>query len=267
MKKTVALFVILLTTLSLSACGKNTTEPKKEKVYDSEFVQTLSKALHDRWAYQETDEYLELQEKNEAEALITATKNELKPIQNEDYPNKKFTDSKLKELAISYGNLLNDSISELKSASSTTFLDKFNELYTERTKLLVEINEIKKIPFEGDDENTFQELLNSGNEFKEQEAFDTKLETLLPTIKFEEQKQEYESEYKTYKAVVENTTGVDIKSFSARVYLEDESGTRVDTQYMNTNDWSAGQKVTFEFTTNKKFTKITIVKDYVELAK
>ena len=267
MKKMAALFVVLLTTLSLSACGKNTNEPKEEKVYDDEFVQTLSKALHDRWTYQETDEYLGLQEKNEAEALISVTENELKPIKNEDYPNKKFADSKLKELAISYGNLLDDSINELKKASSTTFFEKFNELYTERTKLLVEINELKKIPFEGDDKNTFQELLNSGNEFKEQETFNKKLETLLPTVKFEEQKQEYESEYKTYKAIVENTTGVDIKSFSARVYLEDETGTRVDTQYMTTNDWSAGQRVTFEFTTNKKFTKITVVKDYIELAK
>ncbi|WP_368251724.1 FxLYD domain-containing protein [Enterococcus sp. 2201sp1_2201st1_B8_2201SCRN_220225] len=265
MKKMVALFVVLLTTLSLSACGKNKTEPKEEKVYDEEFVQTLSKALHDRWTYQETDEYLELQEKNEADALISATENELKPIQDEDYPNKKFTDSKLKELAISYENLLSDSVNELKKASSTTFLDKFNELYTERTKLLVEINELKKIPFEGDDKDNFQELLNSGNEFKEQEAFDTKLEVLLSTIQFNQKPQEYENSWKEYEAIVENNTGTAIKSFSANIYLEDATGTRIDTQYINASDWAAGQKVTFGFTTDKEFSKVTISKNYIEL--
>lgn len=259
MKKVVGIIVVLV--FALAGCG---SEKKDEnKTYDDDFVETMATALHDRWAFQKSEEYNKLEDK---EALLAATKKERDEIEKGDFANKKFKDPKLKELAISYVNELTAAVKELDGLTNETFLEKFNELYAKRTKLLVEINEIKKIPLDEADQKNFKELIAAGNEFKNQEDFDAKIDTMLKTIQFEEKPQEFESDWKQYSAVVENTTGAELKAFSAKVYLDDEAGTRVDTQYINAGDWPAGQKVTFEFSTDKAFSKITVVKDYVQLA-
>lgn len=259
MKKFLGVVAVLV--LVLAGCG---SEKKDEnKTYDEDFVEAMATALHDRWAFQKSEEYNQLDDK---EALIAATKKERDAIKSEDFDNKKFKDSKLKELAISYVNELTDAIKELDGLTNETFLEKFNELYAQRTKLLVEINDIKKIPLDEGDQKNFKELIAAGNEFKNQEAFDTKIDAMLQTIQFEEKPQEFVSDWKQYAAVVENTTGAELKTFSAKVYLDDAAGTRVDTQYINAGDWPAGQKVNFEFSTDKEFAKMTVVKDYVQLA-
>ena len=89
----------------------------------------------------------------------------------------------------------------------------------------------------------------------------------MSKIVFAEKPQEYESDYKEYEAVVTNETGTNFKTFSANVYLEDQAGTRIDSQYISADDWAAGQKVTFTFMTNKAFTTSKVVKNYFEVAK
>jgi len=258
MKKFFSVFVIGLFVFTACASEKKGTE---EKVYDSDFVETLAKALHDRWETNETANG------SEAERLEKVTQIEIDEFSKKDFANKKFKDNKLKELAIAYINELDDGIKVTKESSAKSLISNWEEHYARRSKLLVEINEKKKIPLDNEDEKIFKELLNSGNEFKEQEAFDTKLNLLLQSFHFDQKPQEFESEWKEYEAVTENNTGSNIKSFSANVYLEDAAGTRVDTQYLNTQDWDSGQKVTFTFTTNKEFSKITVTKNFIELAK
>ncbi|WP_285006742.1 FxLYD domain-containing protein, partial [Lactococcus garvieae] len=108
-------------------------------------------------------------------------------------------------------------------------------------------------------------LINNGNEVKETESVDKKINALLSSIKFSSQPQEYESDYKVYETNIENTTGKKFKTFGAKVYLENNEGIRVDTQYINISDWEPGQKVSVDFTTDKEFSKSTVVKDYYDL--
>lgn len=253
--------VILIAGLfAFTACGseKNANE---EKVYDTDFVETLADALHNRWI-----EANKGNDDSQAESLEKATQIEIDKFQEKDFANKKFDDNKLKELALSYINELDAGLKVAKESSTNSLQKNWNEHFSKRTRLLVEINEEKRIPLTDEDQSTFKQLLNSGNEFKEQEAFDTKLEALLPTIQFNQKVQEFESSFKEYEAIVENTTGISMKSFSANVYLEDDLGTRIDTQYINAQDWAAGQKVTFTFMTDKEFSKVTVSKNFVELA-
>lgn len=189
-------------------------------------------------------------------------------MKKDDFSEKKFKNSKLKELALAYDNELKNGIKILDNATESSLYDSDSEWskhYNNRTQLLSEINAIKAIPVK--DKKTLKELLNNGNDVKKNKELDEKIEITLSKIVFTEAPQEYESSFKKYEAVVTNETGNNFKSFSANVYLEDNSGTRIDTQYISANDWDAGQKVTFSFTTDKSFATVKVVKNYFEVKK
>ncbi|MGM0216035.1 FxLYD domain-containing protein [Enterococcus sp. AZ109] len=70
--------------------------------------------------------------------------------------------------------------------------------------------------------------------------------------------------YRNYTAVVENTTGLNLSSLSAKINLVDAEGVVVDTSYLNANNWKAGQKYKFEFMTDKEFQSIEVELSYDE---
>lgn len=238
---------------------------QKTTYYDDKYIETLASGLDTRWSYSnsktaENDKPLDRFKKS-----IDLEYNKLK---KDDFSEKKFKNSKLKELALAYDNELKNGIKILDNATESSLYDSDSEWskhYNNRTQLLSEINAIKAIPVK--DKKTLKELLNNGNDVKKNKELDEKIEITLSKIVFTEAPQEYESSFKKYEAVVTNETGNNFKSFSANVYLEDNSGTRIDTQYISANDWDAGQKVTFSFTTDKSFATVKVVKNYFEVKK
>lgn len=257
MKKLLPLFVIVL--LLLTGCG---TSPKKEaeQFYDQDALKNIALSLDRRWDYADSKEAMQA---DTIEMYKKSTQIEIDTLNSQDFSNKKFKDNKLKELYLAYKNQIDDIKKMLEHTSTSSIPEKWMELYDQRTKILSQINDIKEIPVKN--KETLKELINNGNEVKETESVDKKINALLSSIKFSSQPQEYESDYKVYETNIENTTGKKFKTFGAKVYLENNEGIRVDTQYINISDWEPGQKVSVDFTTDKEFSKSTVVKDYYDL--
>ena len=70
--------------------------------------------------------------------------------------------------------------------------------------------------------------------------------------------------YKTYQAVVENTTSVDFKSFQVSINLLNADGVIVETTYDQVSAFKQGAKVQFEFSTDKDFTSTEVITDWWE---
>lgn len=135
--------------------------------------------------------------------------------------------------------------------------------YNDRTSIIVEINNQKEIPVKNI--KILKELLNNGSAVKKDEELKSKIEASLSKISFTEDPQNDNGSYKKYNAVVENDMGVDFKSFSAKVYLQDSNGTRIETEYISADDWSIGQKVTFSFSDDKTFASSKVIVDYFKV--
>lgn len=263
MKKFITLGMTLCAIFLVIGCSSKPSN--KTNYYDDKYIQTLANALDKRWQYSDSDA---AKKDSPIDRLTKATNIELDLLKKGNFSEKKFKDSKLKEVSLSYENELKRALTILDGATESSlyvYNGKWETHYNNRTKLLSEINQLKKIPV--NNEKIFKELLNNGSDVKKNNDLDAKIEANMSKIVFSEKPQAYTSEYKEYEAVVANETGSNFKSFSANVYLEDQSGTRIDTQYISANDWSAGQKVTFTFTTNKLFTTSKVVKNYFEIAK
>lgn len=259
MKKLLPILIIGL--VFLTGCGTSKKE-EAEKFYDQDAIKNIALSLDRRWEYTDSKEGMEA---DTVDMYKKSTQIEIDTLNSQDFSDKKFKDNKLKELYLSYKNQMDDIKKMIENTSESSIPQKWSEYYDERTKTISQIDAIESIPVK--DKDTLKELINNGNEVSETESIDKKIDALLSTIKFTEQPQEFESDFKTYESNVENTTDKSFKTINAKVYLENKDGVRVDTQYINISDWTPNQKVSVSFSTDKPFTKTTIVKDYYELSK
>ena len=88
------------------------------------------------------------------------------------------------------------------------------------------------------------------------------LESLVAGLQFE--LVENDSGWKTYEAVLENTTDYDITSMSIDVGLLDKDGVILETQYTSVDNVAKGQKAKLEFSTDQDFDRYELVLDYFE---
>lgn len=263
MKKLMLLSVAAFSLFALLSCGSKPVQ--KTNYYDDKYVETLAAGLDARWYYSDSKSSDEDKPLDRLKKSINLENDKLKKV---DFSEKKFKNSKLKELALAYDNELKNGIKVLDTATELSLYSStsdWSKHYDTRTQLLSEINAIKTIPVKN--QKILKELLNNGNNVTKINELDDKIKSTLSKIVFTEIPEEYASDYKKYEAVVMNEMDTNFKSFSANVYLEDASGTRIDTQYIYVNDWDAGQKVTFSFTTEKNFTTVKVVKNHFEINK
>ena len=263
MKKFFILGMGLFTILIVIGCSPKSS--KQSKYYDEQYIKALSSGLDARWQYSDSESS---KKDKPIDSLTKSTKIEYDPLKKDNFSDKKFHNTKLKELSLSYENELKNGLDILDSATEASLIDsnsKWMVHYNNRTKILTEINNIKKIPVKN--EKILKELINNGKSVKENDELKTKLEENMSKVVFSAKPQEYPSEYKTYESIVSNDTATNFKYFSANVYLEDQNGTRIDTQYISANDWEAGQKVTFTFMTDKVFTTSKVVVNNFEVVK
>ena len=118
---------------------------------------------------------------------------------------------------------------------------------------MVHLNGIKKIKFDKKTETkNFNELLEDGKN-----SID--IRDLMNKADFKKEPDEYEDEtYHTYSMIMENTTDLDFDYFSFNLNLEDENGVVIETESASTENWDAGTKHKFEFSTDCNFAKITV---------
>lgn len=258
MKKLIPFLIIGI--LILTGCAKSSAKDEN-KTYDDLYLKTLAASLNSRWEYTDSDEY---QNDSEIDTFIKPTNIEIETLQKGEFDDKKFQNSELKELALSYMNELKRIQKIFDTESEEKAIEAWDEHYDNRTKILSKINAIKEIPV--NNKKTLKELLNNGNDVQKDEKLTKQINILLKNTNFVEQPKEFvDSDYTEYEAIMENTTVQDFKDFSAKVYLEDESGTRIDTQSVYISDWTVGQKSKVKFTTDQPFSKMKVVLDFYNI--
>lgn len=266
MKKIIILGVTLLSCLSVVGCsnGKEKTGSKDQKkestsYYDESFMKAMASGLDARWDYIDSPKY---KDDDTLTQLKNCAETEYNVLDKVPFSEKKFKDSKLKELALAYKNELENGVSIIDKETTSSLISydsPWEKHYNNRTKLIVEINNIKEIPVKN--KKQLKDLINNGTAVKKDEELKSKIEASLSKISFTEDPQNDSSSYRKYNAIVENDMGVDFKYFYANVYLEDSNGVRIETQYMHADDWNNGQKITVSFSTDIAFSSYKVMLD------
>ena len=248
-KALLVISTLLVGFLFLTACA---TDSKKEEVYDDKFIQDLKKGLENRWDYTDSSNFQESET-----SYQTAIDKELSQI--EKYSDLKFSDNKLKELAVSYINELNEGKKIAETYGANSFYENWLKHYKTRTEKLNDINNLTPLKFEGKYASNFKALLADGKEVKNQNTADAKVKELVQSIQFTKvDDTNLGDSFFKYETTVENTSGFDLQSVNMVVKLIDETGVVVDQQYIYATDWKQGEQRKFDFMTDKIFAKTEI---------
>lgn len=249
------LIAAVLVAVMLCSCGADSRSTTEETA-DQNFLNDLITGLEARWAWLDSDEY----DDESTDDLKKAIEKELNVLSK--YKDAKFEDSKLQEKAISYINSLNDQKEAL--FFEATDLDKANELWTEayatRVKLLDEFINTYNLTVDEKYQDTLDNLLSNATAVKESEAEKKAVSDFLSTIEFEQTKNEYG--YKTYSAIVKNTTGIDFEYFNLMINLLDKDGVILETQYSSLSNIAKNKKVKFEFSTDAEFASTELAAEW-----
>lgn len=261
MKKTkfVSIIVCLLCAmLVFSSCtSNNESEPKMS---DTDFIQSMSKALENRWAMSTKDEEngkdvtVEMMNK-----YIQAELDELTP-----YETAQFEDTKLQEKAIRYINCLKDSKEHIEYYFSDNYEEneKWYDIYNTRSVLIKDFVENYGLTVSKKYQNTLNEFLTNGKSVESQEDKEKAMKKLVDSLEFKQVKDD--GYWKTYQATLNNTSEYDIKYVSIDISLLDKNGTIIGTEYANAENVSKGKKALLEFNTDEEFSKIEMILDYYE---
>ena len=301
MRKITAIIIMAMLTISLVSCGNSisTSEPavQKESAATSEgsaegpeesaaavttasepaidyadeaFMESLKIGLQNRWdASKENDDMLKENggvypdtqtEKNSYYICIDA---ELEQIS--DYTSKQFENTKLQESAIAYINILDDSrkcVDKYLPADNYRFSEEWGKIYNQRSKAIKEFVNVYGLTVDEEYQSTLDEFLSTASYVEEKEDKEEEVQQLVNSIEFE-LKEDVEG-YKTYSAVVENTTDINFEFINLEINLLDADGVIVESTNSNINNFNSGSKARFEFDTMEDFDSYDIVASWAE---
>lgn len=247
--KNIIILIPIILGICLIGCTKNNVE--EVKIQDTHFILDLEKALESRWNYVSKVENDEIKVESDSEYYKECVNKELSKL--ETYKEAEFKDARLRKLMLDYIEGLNTQLDSIKYYDIDML--KYNELWTQgynlRSKVIVELVEDYGLKV---DEKELNKIKVNVQVLKEDEGVEKEVEELSKTIKFQEVKNEYG--YKTYSAIVENTTSVKFESFYLNIKLIDADGVVVETAISSVDNWNPSEKMTFEIFTDKDFEKI-----------
>lgn len=250
MKKTYGIIVGLLLLVLLAGCG---TKAADQKAYaDNAFYASLKKGLQNRWKL--TDKHEKSNKDVTASDYQGYFDAELKQIRK--YKNKDFKSKKLGRLAKRYINDLHNQeklLSDFDDNSNESVVT-WDKASIARTSTLKEINDYKKLRFKSaSDKRDYKSVMQALADNKDYVKTDTQMNAVVKAAKFN--LSENLDGYKTYQAVIENTSKHKFTYYNIDVKLIDNRGVTVDTQTASTENWAPGSKVQFEFNTDKDFAR------------
>ena len=232
---------------------------------DESFIADLSSGLMKRWDKSDeldkkiADGSVTMGSSEYKQGLTDCVNAELEMINK--YRNESFEDGKLQELAVSYINAVNDQMKALEDFNTAVYDSEWQAAYDKRSKLLVTLISDYNLTVDEAHQDQLQQFKSYGNQVQQAEDNQGKVDELINSFDFEETNNDYG--YKTYTAIVENTTGIDFESFSVNINLLDEDGILVETAYATFKNWSSGVKAKFEFSTDKDFNSTEVHAEYI----
>ena len=275
-KKLIILLTAVMCVGLLSAgCSSNSNsknEEKKEEIQyaDDQFIKDMSKGLQARWTLNEQDEnkegydQIDVQSSEYKDMMLSYVQAELDCI--EKYKDEKFKDSQLQEKAISYINLLTkhkEVCDYIPVDYYGKYLDEFQSIYDERSKIIEDMANNYGLTVEEKFQSNLDEFKTNSQLVQEQDALQNSITNMLNNIQFQEVNDDGYG-WKTYQAVVENTSGKDFSEFSVNINLLNADGVIVETQYDQVSNFSNGAKAQFEFMTDKDFTSTQVTANWYE---
>lgn len=286
--KKITMTILLVTMIgSMVSCGKNTSTPASTEIEesaavtsttnepavvyaDAEFIESLKIGLQNRWDISEKDK--EILKENDGvypdvqtmkESYSKCVNAELEQL--EEYPSRQFEDTKLQGSAIAYINILNDSlacIDKYLPADEFEFGEEWEKIYSQRSKAIKEFVNTYGLTVDEQYQSTLDDFLSTASYVEEKEDKEGEVQQLVNSIKFELKKDDYG--YKTYSAVVENTTGISFEYMNLEINLLDEDGVIVESTYSSVENFNSGSKARFEFDTMEEFETYEIDADWKE---
>lgn len=287
MKKIAAIIIMVMVTIGLVSCGNSTSTPElavpeesavavstssePAVVYaDAEFMESLKIGLQNRWDASEEDKKI-LEENDGVYPDVQTMKNSYRNCINaeleqlSEYPSKQFEDTKLQGSAIAYINILNDSLECLDKylpADEIKFGEEWEKIYHQRSKAIKEFVDVYGLTVDEEFQSTLDDFLSTASYVEEKEDKEKEVQQLVDSIEFE-LKEDVEG-YKTYSAVVENTTSIDFDYIDLEINLMDEDGVIIESTYSNVNNFNSGSKARFEFDTMEDFNSYDVVATWAE---
>jgi hypothetical protein len=259
-KKNVVVLLVMLVAVFVTACGSSSSKSNKSEYADKDFYVSLEKGLTNRW---KKTAVTDKKKSNDITKSDYAGWVEAEYKQVSKYRNMKFKNSNLQEVVIAYINALKGQKDSLKYWSSDSFEQRWGDAYDKRTVCIAKLNKIQKIKVSKKNQESLSELLGNASDVSSQEKVKSYVSGVAKKMKFTQSSDE--DGYKTYQAVVQNTSKYDFKTLWFNVKLLDADGVTIDTPQVSTDDWTAGSKVRFEFSTDKQFKTVEVSSYQYEL--
>lgn len=237
---------LMLTACSTSSQSDGSGAPgsAKAQTADATAMDTISKGLVARW---------ELNDKHEAEGEGEGAKlaNLKEAVQAEidadaTLRDATFEDQKLQEKVVSYLNALDDHIEAMDGASADVlaYTSTAGKIYNKRCELLKSFVDDYGLSVPEKHQDKLDEFTANGKAVQAKAKIEDELASVLSAATFEKEQKEY-SNYFEYSAVLENTTGHDLKNVSITLALYDADGVRMKEVSAYSNTWTAGEKARF----------------------
>lgn len=238
----------------------NTGVEVSSEYADSEFIKTLEKCLKKR---NDISDKYEKQSKenpedyNEKQMLSDVVKSEQ---EMKEFKDKEFSNPRLSQLSKDYidGLETQEKAIDYYESDYIKCNNTWQEGYSKRSIAIVSLKDEFDLNVPEDSMDSFRSVAKTASEEKEKE---NAIQQLVNSIQFTEISNEYG--YKTYEAVVENTTGLNFEYFNLTINLSKDD-VILESAYSSINQWESGQKARFEFTTDKDFDKYKITADWLD---
>lgn len=259
--------------LILGGCSTTATDTsgsaQSQAAYaDEEFIQSLSDGLEARWKLDSkyrakhdgyepdygTDEHIDL--------YTSSVEAELTEISQ--YKNADFKDAALKGKAAEYIQAVEDQKEAIKyiNVDDLEYNELWNDAYDRRSKLIDDFVTTYGLTVSESGQSNLDDLQNNATLVKKDESKEQAIQDMLSAAKFE--LVENIDGWKTYEAVIENTTGIDIADLTVNINLLDEDGVIVSTEYDEVSSFKQGQKAKITVMTDQSFETAEITTDYWE---
>lgn len=267
MKKSIAILLAIM--IAAFACAGCTPQPQADEgpnYQDQAFLTDLGKGLDARWTLVDQDEENNPDEANSSEKLESYIQAELDCI--DGYSNAEFEDSQLHELAISYINVLNESMkaAESYSLSDTNSLLAWNNVYSDRVIILKDLASNYAIPVSNAHQSNLKDIVADGKAAQQTEDNDAAIQQLADSIVFTFNTDEFGIVTGTATAV--NSTGLNLKSVIFDVQMYDASGVRIESTTTSANNWNDGETIVLNayVSSNTIPATVKVVPNYYEIA-
>lgn len=216
-----------------------------ERPADIRFVENLVKGLEERWALENANGESETVSPEVWEQYLNAEYDQLAALREAPFDNEA-----LGEWAIHYIDCLANAKELLPKYGTTVWEDQYtNGIYHQSTVALYKINAISPIVVAEEYQENLQAMLDNGQVIDmANELFDQAKFQVIATS----------GGVVTYEAIVKNATTLNFTFFSFEVELLDENGEIITTETASVNNWEAGEKENFKFSTKELFASMEV---------